>query len=472
MDYANHLARMHIHRFYDDPEHRRFLQAYYEIHWELLPNLAMDLVVPTLARLVPVPVAGRIFIGLMFLLTASGAIALHFALYRRIAVAPFLIFLFLYNGGLAWGLLGYLFGLALFLWFFAGYACLAGNRTAVRLSYLTATSLVLFVVHLYALGVYGVAVLGFEVSQALERRNDKRRSLVRLVTTAAPFLLPATLLVLGSPTAAADFGVSWSSVATKLFALTYAWTPYDTAIHVLTYSVLALGAGVLVGSGRLALSRRTLPTIVALSALFIVMPACLLTSCLADTRITIALLYLTVASLDIRLDGRRSRRLFMAILLAVLVGQMWATFGFWRRAQDQIMAYVEAFRALEPAARLVHIKSGDLPRYPFGVHHLSTLAIMERDALDPQLFASPRQQPVRLRPEFRERPGLPQELIRAIARAHTGCLPAEVAEDLKARMKDFDYLLVSIHGTEPPALCGNGLRTIREGPGFGLYRVE
>ena len=59
-DYLNHLARMHVLiRIGDDP----VLAAMYEIHWAVIPNLAIDVVVPALSHVVRLDVAGRIFLG-------------------------------------------------------------------------------------------------------------------------------------------------------------------------------------------------------------------------------------------------------------------------------------------------------------------------------------------------------------------------------------------------------------------------
>lgn len=46
-DYANHLARMHVIATLDTNPH---LQRYYQIDWQIVPNLIMDLVVPLLDR--------------------------------------------------------------------------------------------------------------------------------------------------------------------------------------------------------------------------------------------------------------------------------------------------------------------------------------------------------------------------------------------------------------------------------------
>ncbi len=86
VDYPNHMARMHI---LADASRSPSLTQYYEIHWNILPNLAMDLVVPPLIRFMPIETAGKVFIGLIFALLVGGVMAFHAALHRRlVALAP------------------------------------------------------------------------------------------------------------------------------------------------------------------------------------------------------------------------------------------------------------------------------------------------------------------------------------------------------------------------------------------------
>ena len=58
-DYPNHLARMYI-LMMDGAN--RFLNNYYVIRWAAIPNLAMDLIVPTLGRFFGVLTAGKLFL--------------------------------------------------------------------------------------------------------------------------------------------------------------------------------------------------------------------------------------------------------------------------------------------------------------------------------------------------------------------------------------------------------------------------
>ena len=66
-DYVNHLARM---RVITDIGKDVDLSRFYEIDWEFVPNLMMDLTVPLLAKVMNVYLAGELFIIAAFVLIA------------------------------------------------------------------------------------------------------------------------------------------------------------------------------------------------------------------------------------------------------------------------------------------------------------------------------------------------------------------------------------------------------------------
>jgi len=82
---VNHLARMHL--FVDAAAGRPY--PAYEIHWRFYPNLAMDIIVPTLARFVSVETAARLFLLASQTLVVSGAIALEIAIRGRHQLSGF-----------------------------------------------------------------------------------------------------------------------------------------------------------------------------------------------------------------------------------------------------------------------------------------------------------------------------------------------------------------------------------------------
>jgi hypothetical protein len=99
-DYVNHLARMYV---IDAAGHDAYLDRFYEIHWQIIPNLMMDMVVPTLARIVNVYLAGQFFLISIFVLILSGTLALNRALTGRWSALPLVAVPLLYNNMLLVG---------------------------------------------------------------------------------------------------------------------------------------------------------------------------------------------------------------------------------------------------------------------------------------------------------------------------------------------------------------------------------
>lgn len=146
-DYPNHLARMHAITVID---HDPLLSGFYEVEWSLIPNLVMDLIVPPLARYMTVYTAGRVFVGLTFLLLLSGPMALHRALFGRWSAWPLVGGLFIYNGFLFVGLMNYLFGVGLAVWGLTAMIALQERPLLLRMAVSTVLILALYVCHLYA----------------------------------------------------------------------------------------------------------------------------------------------------------------------------------------------------------------------------------------------------------------------------------------------------------------------------------
>src|ERR1700749_219055 len=69
LDYPNHLARMHLLAEGGD--------AFYSVQWAVLPNLAEDLIVPPLARVMPLDLAAKLYLIMIFALIAGGVIWLN-----------------------------------------------------------------------------------------------------------------------------------------------------------------------------------------------------------------------------------------------------------------------------------------------------------------------------------------------------------------------------------------------------------
>src|ERR1043165_182453 len=62
-DYVNHLARMQV---IATLAKNAQLAQFYEINWQVIPNLTMDVIVPPIARVMNIYLAGQAFIVAMF----------------------------------------------------------------------------------------------------------------------------------------------------------------------------------------------------------------------------------------------------------------------------------------------------------------------------------------------------------------------------------------------------------------------
>src|SRR5438105_4084014 len=76
-DYVNHLARMHV---IASVNHDGDLGKYYQIDWQIVPNLMMELIVPLLERVMNIYQAGQVYTVMSFMLILSGTVMLNRAL--------------------------------------------------------------------------------------------------------------------------------------------------------------------------------------------------------------------------------------------------------------------------------------------------------------------------------------------------------------------------------------------------------
>src|SRR6266481_6000487 len=159
-DYVNHLARMHVIAVGDqDP----LLSHFYAIHWQVIPNLVMDAIVPPLARLSNVYIAGQIFIALNLFATIGGVMFLHHAWTGRLTAWPLVTFLFLYNHALLYGFMNFIFASAIALWALGAWIRLRDANLIARAAMSTGFVVILFFCHLFGIGMYGLGLLSYEI---------------------------------------------------------------------------------------------------------------------------------------------------------------------------------------------------------------------------------------------------------------------------------------------------------------------
>ena len=394
VDYPNHLARMHILAAGGD--------RFYAVHWAAIPNLAEDLIVLPLSRLMPLALAAQLFLVATFALIAGGVIWLN-----RIATGgwrwwPLVAFLFLYTRTLLWGSLNYLFGVGCALCGAALWLSFEECRARLRILVSIVAALICFFSHLAAFGIYSLTIIGIELPPALaELRTRRWLALSRRLTILAPqFLMPGGIFAFVSPRAAGShiaFGAIWRK-ADLLFSV---FDNYNRMFDVACFAAVTGFVLLLAVTRRLGLDQRLGCALGLLVLAYLLLPSQMLAGSAADHRLPAAGFLLLIAASSPRFPSRRAAMAAGAALVAILVARMAVIEGVWRTADHVYSAALEGIDRLPRGAALaLAYPPGAVNMVPIPLLHFATLAIVRREAFVPTLFASPGQQPVELRPPY------------------------------------------------------------------------
>ena len=464
LDYPNHLARMHI---LLDGGASAMLARAYEIRWSLLPNLAMDAVVPVLARILPLDVAGRLFVGLALALMAAGTVLLHRAATRSWSLWPLAGFLLLYNRILLWGFVNYLAGLGVALIGIAAWIELA-DRPVRRFWAVAVAALAAYFCHLVAFGLMALAIGGIELAALRERQW---RGIVRPFGAMILPLLPPVLLWLAAwrPGPGDGGGLAWANPLRKFDLLFSVFDDYSRPFDVAGFAVLLLALGWGFWRGRLALDRRLGTALAVLVAAYLLMPARLLGGSGVDHRLPVMLFLLLVAATRPIGWSRRTGTIVGTLLLTLFAARMALVEQAWLRADRIYRPILAAFDRLPPGTRLAvasgpgAVGAGDLP-----LLHLPTYAIIAVDAFVPTEFTYAGQQPLSLTPEYADLAARSEP--DALWAGLTGTDPAGRAAALSVLGQ---YGALAIVDRRPvPALALPCLTPLYELPQFRLYAVS
>lgn len=396
VDYPNNLARMGIlANFGPSALHQNYVAA-----WRLLPNLAMDIAVPPLVTIMPLEIAGRMFIAATMVLLVAGTAALHRALFEKVGLWPLCSLLFLYNSVLLWGFLNYLFGLGVALLAFAGWVWSARWRPLPRTIVFAGVASLLFVLHLFAFGLYGLLVASFELG-SLVRTRAAAPVLAHCTISLAQFV-PAIFLWVwctgnGGPQYWAYGG--FSGKLSAIMAPTSFSNPpsaFDAAVFggIVLFCYLAWRERIV-----MVVPEMRLPLIAMLIATA-VMPQWASGSWGADLRLPVALAFIAIASSRPVAWRRQTIVLVSMAVVAVMCIRVWSISLAWHDMDCRFNEFRSALSSVPAGARLFAVQSympdeaEKFRRVPIifqkrGINafwHLDALAVMDRGAFVPSLF--------------------------------------------------------------------------------------
>ncbi|HXP74291.1 MAG TPA: hypothetical protein VN823_09105 [Stellaceae bacterium] len=397
VDYPNHLARMWI---LAQNGALPDLASNYAVDWRLLPDLAMDLIVPPLAQVMPLEAAGRLFIALTMVILVAGTMTLYRALNGRLTLWPLSALLFLYNAALFWGFLNCLFGIGVFLLAFSGWIESRHWRAAPRIVVFAGLASLLFVLHLFAFCLYALAVGSYELGGRLAERKLSLRGFLSLCAAGLQFI-PGGLLWIVSLQNSGPTYTEYGGLGAKVYALQAPFTfgpqavLFDKLLLIVCVAFLAMA----IAARALKLAPEMRLVLVAMILAAVAMPTWMSGSWLADIRLPVALPFVMIAST--RLDESRFRAVgwFAAIAVMLLAVRVWAISEVWRDAGPRFAEFRAASRVIIPGARLLIVDDTAKGGWPVDVvpsfvglrwgetfTHMPALAVIDRSAFIPYLF--------------------------------------------------------------------------------------
>ena len=470
-DYPNHLARMYV----LSRDGTAAAHPHYQVAWAFYPNLAMDLLVPWMARLTGVEAAGRLVLLASQALVVSGAVALEWSVKRRFAFAGFAALMLLQALPFAWGFLNFQLGLGLALWGLALMLRLADRGWPVRLAAHAGASIVLAACHLVALGVYGFALALLELHRTASGRSRSVETLARLALLAAPAAgIGALLWAFGDGVGRPGTTWVWSM---KPFWPLLALNGFDRVASCLGTAVLVVTVAVLARRGALRLLPGGGWIAAGFALLYVAMPTTLLATAFIDVRVVVAAALILPAFVVASPAAGRLRVLAPAAAALVAALNLGVAVSLQLSYRGEYDAMLDSFGAIERGARVLIGHSGegddpplsDLSEYP--IHHAPTLAVHYADAFVPTLFTSPGKQPLRAAPPHRHLDlpdgGLaPAALLAAVARGQVADAPAAIRDWPR------DYAYLYLVGPRRPNPLPDLLEELASGSRFVLYRVR
>jgi hypothetical protein len=490
-DYINHLSRMHvIATIGRDSDLARF----YQVHWEVIPNLMMDMILPVLVRIMSIYAAGQAYMIASFVLILSGTFALNRQLHGRWSVLPLAAFPLLYNYVFLVGTMNYVSGIGLSLWALVVWIALRERNLVLRLTVSAAFVTALFFCHLYALGIYGLGLLAFELHRlwsfpshlsfaSPKAGGGNARALpARLsdfVATGVPFL-PVLPLLMMSPTWGLRSEMGWE-LAGKIEGLLYVINVYSGAVGSLLAAVMAAAVGFMLLHRALRFHPFGFVLLAIGAVVYMALPRVAFDTYMADQRLPISLAFMVVAcaQLDLRRFGLRHalvRRGAVAVLFLLLAARVFEVQTVWAALSPGAASFRQSVELIDRGAKVMVAYAdpdgGDNVRN-LGLVHAACLAVIERSALVTTVFTVVGKQVLHVRADYRDRvdtqDGTPPTIENLL---HVTKQNASGDDYWRRWTTDYDYVYVLFtearHENPDPAR----LTPIFAGEKFMLYRIE
>ena len=483
-DYPNHLARMYILAAHDrSPD----LSGFYDIDWQPIPYLAMDVMFRGLRWIDSIYDAGRLFVGFCLVFPPLCVAALHYVVHRRVSVVPTVMFLFCYNYLFSWGFFNYIPALDFAVLLFALWVATARWSRWPRAVLFGVLALGLYFSHLVAFGAYCVAVGGYELGRAARAGRGAWRRTALDWCAAAGQAVPALAVNILAPLNTGFVGpvtTDYGTLGNRLLDIQSPLLFWGGSGDALAGVFVCIVVAYCILTKTLRVAPEIWPAVLAVAVVSLAMPHVLLGTYGLDFRLPIMVVMLLIGGISTTdRMGVWPGRAIMAGFVVVTLGRS-ASIATPMLATDQQIAAVRDLVAPMPRGmRLLVIQAsasddnGPTGR-PRAMSHAGMVALIDRDAFIPDLFtslgtvhATPRMQPLVSTNGYRLGP---TELVQGFGKRDDP--QVEVVDGYGGRVfwlgweRKFDYLLVIHYGDRIDGLPGKLQLAGRNAVG-DLYRI-
>jgi hypothetical protein len=475
-DYLDHLGQMYILATAGTNE----ANPYYQVSWTLYPYLAMDIIVPLLARVMDVQTAGWLFFLASQLLVVTGAMALELSVKGRHQIAGVAAILTLYSLPFSFGLVNFEFGTGIALWGIASWISLRRKadwplRNAVHAGFVV----VLFLSHFFALAIYGLTIGLFELRQVFASKSDTRRILITLGTLIWPVAVILMIMFLLMKRAGGG-----TSVLIPYNEWWFSWKPIWLLLFLNGYSIsLAAGSAAALTvllfyswvKGGLSISPEGKWIGLGFLLCFLAMPFKLFSANMYDIRMILAAFLILPAFVTFAPPTKSFGSLMTLVTSGIIAVNIGYVSYVWFSYRSDYAAMVASFSLIRQGSFvLVASSPSDTPSTlltDVPMSRAPTLAVHYAKALVSSLYISPGMN-IALRPDLKRLEvwtTTPPSLATLELVANGGEAPL-AQRYIRNWTHDFDY--VYLLGPPRPNVLPDVLDELTAERRFTLYRVR
>ncbi len=352
-DYPSHLLSIFISAEYNNPVYD--FGKYFVVHWRPIPNLGSEVLIYGLAQVVPITVAGRIYLSLFSVLYVLGGVYLVRSFDRRNTVLGIFSVLFVFNWYFNQGYLNF-WGSIPLAYFALGYWLrhphLAGFG---RLTLFSVLCLLVYFFHFVSWALLGL-IIGIFILSDRTQWSTLWRIIVAFVPSLALFGYYYFGLAAGvSTVGSAIYDHPIGNITSALIRSFTHFTRPGIAVYVVPLLVIAglfLWGSVVRRQFQTSQQRRAVLAVVVLVLLYFMLPVQMSSVWPVNLRVNQFVFLLALCAVPAKMvqPFRRSLAGIAVLSSLVVIGYVW---NGYQSMSDKIETYVSGIDHIEPRSTML-----------------------------------------------------------------------------------------------------------------------